>query len=214
MTSRDTMSKIEIELFGDVVCPWCYLGMHRLERVLAELDAGDRTHVRLRPFLLRPETPAAGIDIHAELRKRFADLEPVFARLVAEARASGLDLDPRRQAFAYPTLAAHTLVRHAQSHGTQRALARSLYRAHFDEARNIADGDVLADIASQHGFTADEARAIVSDAAELARTRAETEQASASGIRAVPLFVIGDQRISGAQPEAVLRAAIETALRA
>jgi predicted DsbA family dithiol-disulfide isomerase len=157
--------------------------------------------------------PAGGLDIHAELRKRFADLEPVFARLVAEAKSSDLDLDPKKQPFAYPTLAAHTLLRHAESRGTQRALAGSLYRAHFDEARNISDPDVLADIATHHGFTTEAARAIVTDPAELARTRSETEQAAAAGINAVPVFVIDGQRLAGAQPEAVLRAAIETALR-
>lgn len=206
------MPTLKIEMFGDLVCPWCYLGAHRLERVVAELGADiEVTH---HPFLLRPATPPGGLDIHAELRKRFGDLEPVFARVVAEANSSGLDLDPRRQPFAYPTLAAHTLLRHAEARGTQRALATALYRAHFDEARNISDPHVLGEIAAHHGFTADEVHTIVTDPAELARTRTETERAAASGIHAVPVFVIGTQQLSGAQPEAVLRAAITAALPA
>lgn len=206
------MTALTIEMFGDLVCPWCYLGAHRLARVLTELGVDDRVAVTHRPFLLRPATPPGGLDIHAELRKRFGDLEPVFARLVAEAHKSELDLDPRRQAFAYPTLAAHTLLRHAASRGTQRALATALYRAHFDEARNISDPDALAEIATAHGFTAEEVDAIVTDPGELARTRTETQQASAAGITAVPVFRIGGQTLAGAQPEAVLRAAITAAM--
>lgn len=206
------MPSLTIELFGDLVCPWCYLGAHRLERVLAELDVADRIDVVHRPFLLRPSTPPGGLDVHAELRKRYGDLDPLFARLVAEAESSGLALDPRRQPFAYPTLAAHTLLRAAEARGTQRALAVALYRAHFDEGRNISDPDVLASIAEHHGFVAAEVVELVTDPAELARTQAETRQASAAGITAVPVFVIGTQTLAGAQPESVLRAAITAAL--
>lgn len=208
----DPMSKLAIDLVGDLVCPWCYLGMHRLERVVAALGAEDRVEITLRPFLLRPATPPGGIDIHVELRKRFADLEPVFARLVGEAQRSELPLDPTRQRFVYSTIAAHALLRHAESRGTARALALALYRAHFDEARNISEPDVLAEIGARHGFSAEEVRTIVGDASELEITRHEASQASASGITGVPVFRISGNVLAGAQPEATLRAAIEAAL--
>jgi len=207
------MPPLEIELFGDIVCPWCYVGTHRLERVIAALPEPQRVAVVHRPFLLRPATPAQGLDIHAELRKRFGgDLEPVFARLVAEAQASDLELDPRRQPFAFPTLPAHTLLRHALAKGTQRALALALFHAHFVLAKNISDPETLAELASAHGFTRDEALALLASPAEQIITRSETEEASAAGIRGVPLFVIGGRALPGAQPEPVLREAIDAAL--
>lgn len=201
---------VEIQLFEDIVCPWCYLGRHRLARVIADLDAP--VTVVHRPFLLRPATPADGVDIHAELRQRYGPLEPLFARLVGEANKSELALDPSRQRFTYPTLAAHTLLRHAASRGTQDTLAMALFRAHFDDAKNIADPEVLAELGAAHGFTRDEARALVTAPDELILTRAETERAKAAGVNAVPLFVIGERALSGAQPESVLRTAIAEAL--
>lgn len=200
---------VEIQLFEDIVCPWCYLGRHRLERVIADLDA--RVTVVHRPFLLRPATPAEGVDIHVELRQRYGPLEPLFARLVGEAKKSELELDPSRQRFTYPTLPAHTLLRHAAARGTQGALAMALFRAHFDDAKNVADPEVLAEIGAAHGFTRDEARALVTAPDELILTRAETERAAMAGVHAVPLFVIGDRALSGAQPESVLRTAIAEA---
>jgi predicted DsbA family dithiol-disulfide isomerase len=208
------MTALEIELFEDIVCPWCYLGAHRLEQVIASLEHPEQVTVVHRPFLLRPQTPASGLDIHAELAERYGDLEPIFARLVAEANASGLALDPKRQRFTWPTLAAHTLLRLALPRGTQPALAMALFRAHFVDARNISDPEVLAELGSAHGFTHDEARTLVTTPAELILTRAETERAASSGIRGVPLFMIGGRALSGAQPEAVLRTAITEALAA
>lgn len=201
---------VEIQLFEDIVCPWCYLGRHRLERVIADLEV-SATIVH-RPFLLRPATPAEGVDIHAELQKRYGPLEPLFARLAGEAKKSDLELDPSRQRFTYPTLPAHTLLRHAAARGTQNALAMALFRAHFDDAKNIADPEVLAELGAAHGFTRDEARALVTAPDELIITRAETERAAMAGVHAVPLFVIGDQALSGAQPESVLRKTIAEAL--
>ncbi|MBC8069754.1 MAG: DsbA family oxidoreductase [Deltaproteobacteria bacterium] len=206
------MKTIEIELFEDIVCPWCYLGAHRLERVIAALPDPTRVTVVHRPFQLRPQTPATGLDIHAELEARYGNLEPLFARLVGEADKSGLALDPKRQRFTYPTLGAHTLLRLARPRGTQPALAMALFRAHFVDARNIGDPEVLAEIAADHGFEREEARALVTAPAELVLTRAQTETASRSGITGVPLFVIGGRTLNGAQPEAALRAAIDDAL--
>ncbi len=207
------MQPLEIDLFGDIVCPWCYVGTHRLERVVASLPEPERVAIVHRPFLLRPATPKDGLDIHAELRKRFGgDLEPVFARLVAEAQKSGLALDPKRQPFAFPTLPAHTLLRHALPRGTQRALALALFHAHFVDAKNVSDPDTLAELAAAHGFTKAEVLALVASPSEQIVTRSETEEASAAGIRSVPLFVIGGVALPGAQPEPVLRKAIDDAL--
>jgi predicted DsbA family dithiol-disulfide isomerase len=198
---------MQVDLFTDIVCPWCYIGTERLERVLASLGQSETTVVRHHPFMLRPDTPPDGIDIAAMLRKKYG-VEPreIFARAEAAAAESGLPLDLSKQRRSYPTVRAHTLIRLAGPKGTQRALARDLFRAHFLEALNIFDVDVLVPIATRHGFTAEEASRLLTDDRELAATRSASDQAHRMGINGVPLYVFdGARAVSGAQPESVLR---------
>jgi predicted DsbA family dithiol-disulfide isomerase len=212
MESKESTTPLQIDVFADVVCPWCFLGHARLERVLASL--GRPTRVTHRPFMLDPNTPPEGDDIPARLRRKYGvPPEQLWARLEAEARKSDLDLDLSKQRFSYPTARAHTLIRHAAAKGTQGALVHALYRANFQEARNIHDPAVLADVAAPHGFTEDEVTRLTSDEGELAATREEALGAATAGIDGVPLFVFGERlAVAGAQPEIVLRKAIEQAI--
>jgi len=202
---------LQIELVSDCVCPWCYLGSVRLDRVLAgDAEPPEVVH---RAFFLDPSTPEEGIDIADMLRRKYGvDPRLAWDRVEAAARESGLALDLTKQRRQWPTLRAHTLIRRAAERGTQRELARALLRANFDEARNINDPRVLADIGEQHAFTADEVLSLVGDAAELAATRAEVDAAVAAGVRGVPFFVFdGRFAVSGAQRESVLREALKRA---
>ena len=203
---------LQIDLFADVVCPWCFVGSERLERVLAGL--GRPARVVHHPFLLNPSTPPEGDDVPARLRRKYGvPPEQLWARLEAEARKSNLELDLSKQRWSYPTARAHTLIRHAAAKGTQRELVRALYRAYFQEARNIHDGAVLAEVAAPHGFSADEVAALIADPKELDETREDALGAAQAGIDGVPFFVFDDRlAVAGAQPETVLRAAIDRAL--
>lgn len=203
---------LRIDLFADVVCPWCFVGHERLERVLAA--SGRAARITHHPFMLDPHTPPEGDDVPARLRRKYGvPPERLWARLEAEARKSGLELDLARQRLSYPTARAHTLIRHAEGKGTQDALVRALYRANFIDARNIHDPAVLAEVAAPHGFTADEVTRLVTDEAELATTHEIARAAAATGIGGVPFFVFGERlAVAGAQPEGVLAAAIEKAV--
>jgi predicted DsbA family dithiol-disulfide isomerase len=199
-------STLRIDVVSDVVCPWCYIGSERLEKVIASLGLTDRVEVTYHPYLLRPDTPATGADIHEELRRKYgADPQRLFARVEAAARESDIELDLSKQRFTYPTVAAHTLLRHAKAKGTQRALAKALFEAHFVDALNVADPDVLERIGTVHGFTPDEVHALLHDPRELEQTRREAQQATRSGVDGVPFFSFGGQKaVAGAQPERVL----------
>jgi len=202
---------LTIEVFVDVVCPWCLLGHARLERVLATLDRP--VAVRYRPFLLDPETPPEGTDIPEMLNRKYGPgFRRIWERLEAEARKAGIDLDLSKQARSFPTERAHTLIRHAAGKGTQRALVRDLLHANFIDARNVSDPAVLVDVARPHGFSPEEVTRLTADPDELAATLEEAQQAVAMGVHGVPLFVFGGRvALSGAQPEETLRAAIERA---
>ena len=202
--------EVSVEVFSDVVCPWCYIGVERLERVRSAPGEGVALRVEFKPFLLQPGVPPEGLDLAEMLRKKYGgDPKEMFARVEHVARESGVALDFSKVRRMYSTLGAHALIAHAAAKGTQWALTRALFRAYFLEEKNISDADVLADLGAQHGFTRDEARALVTDSAELARVRVEASEASRGGIRGVPFFVF-DRRVavSGAQPEETLRAAV------
>jgi len=143
-----------IDLYTEVTCPWCIVGLHRLDKVLAERFSGLEVDIHHHPVLLLPDAPAAGLHIPDLLRTRYGLTDPTtaFARPEAEARASGLNLDLSRQPRTYPTQAAHALILAAGERGTQHALAVAITRAYFLEAKNIGNADVLADLAVAHGF--------------------------------------------------------------
>ena len=207
-------SKIKIDVFSDVVCPWCFVGITRLERVIASFPHPYRFEVELHPFLLRPQTPPEGINISEMLRTKYgADPKTMFARVEAAAKESNLALDLQKQAFMYSSVGAHTLLRHALARGTQRELSRALFEAYFHEAKNIADVDVLSEIASAHGFSNSEAQTLLQDANEEASTKHLAHEASQEGITGVPFFVFAQKyAVNGAQPEEVLRKVLERVL--
>jgi predicted DsbA family dithiol-disulfide isomerase len=204
---------LAVDLYADIVCPWCFVGSERLERVLAADPALAGAAVTYHPFMLDPATPEAGTDIPEMLRRKYgADPRQLWARVEAQAREAGIDLDLSKQPRSYPTARAHTLIRHAHPKGTQRALVRALFRANFIDARNVNDPTVLAEVAADHGFTPDETVSLVTDEAQLRLTRRAAELAAQNGIDGVPFFVFNQRlAVGGAQPDAVLREAIAQA---
>lgn len=207
------MSDVRIDLYTEITCPWCLIGQHRLDKVLAERFPDLPIDIVHHPIFLLPDCPPEGLLIADLARSRhgLSDLSQLWARPEAEARASGLNLDLSRQQFAYPTQGAQTLVRLARERGTQHRLAGALAAAHFLEVRNIADPDVLADIASLHGFDRAHARAIAQDPIERKQTERQAAQAMAQGVRSVPHFVIAGLVLNGGRSEDELASAIERA---
>lgn len=198
---------MQVELYSDVVCPWCYIGMTRLDQVLAE---HPEVTVEYRPFLLRADVPPEGFDIPAMLKKRYgADPKQMFARVEAAAKESGLLLDLSKQPRSYSSVDAHTMIRYAGKQGRAHDVKRALFAAHFDEAKNISDHDVLAAIGVTHGLDEEAVRALLRDEDERRLTHALAGGASQLGISGVPFFVFdGRLAVSGAQPIEVLRQAI------
>lgn len=208
------MPALAVDIFSDVVCPWCLIGVTRLDEALGSFP-GLEARVVYHPFLLDPTTPPEGQDLRERLRAKYrADPERMFERVEQEARASGIPLDFSRVTRSVNTLRAQTLLRHAEGKGTQRALAKALFAAYFLEGKDVGDPDVLAAVASPHGFGVDEALGLVADDAELARTREEAAAAAQEGIGGVPFFVFdGRLAFSGAQPVETFRKVIARALQ-
>ena len=214
LDDRKGHTMLQIDLYTEITCPWCIIGHHRLDKVLAERFPELEVDIRQHPVLLLPDAPAEGLYIPDLLRSRYGVTDPKasFARPEAEARASGLDLDLSRQPWTYRTQAAHGLVLAARERGTQHRLAVAITHAHFLEAKTISDADVLADIAVAHGFERQEARAIALDPEQHRRVEQEAAKAMAAGVRSVPHFVFGGRiAINGGRGEDEIASAIREA---
>ncbi|GAA0315537.1 protein disulfide isomerase FrnE [Kineococcus aurantiacus] len=202
---------MKVEIWSDVVCPWCYIGKRRFESALRDFEHADDVEVVWRSFELDPtavsvtERAAGPSDAHARrLAAKFGRPVQEVQRMVAHvdetAAAEGLEF---HQDVSVPanTVAAHQLLHLAGERGVQGAVKERLLRAHFTEGEPLGDVDTLVRLAAEAGLDADEARAVLAEDRYLADVRADVAEASALGARGVPFFVV-DRRygVSGAQP--------------
>ena len=132
------MNLIEIDVYSDFVCPWCFIGWRRLQATLesfGHMDVVTRHH----PYLLYPDVSAEGIDLRASLSQRYRQSpDRLFEPAEAAGRVAGIPLDFSKVARMYSTVDAHTLARHAQAKGTASAFAEGIFAAYFLEGRNIS----------------------------------------------------------------------------
>jgi predicted DsbA family dithiol-disulfide isomerase len=213
---------LRIEIFSDVVCPWCFVGKRRLEQAFAlvrrDAPAGREITSRVvwKPFELNPRLPREGIDRAAYRRAKFGSPEysqVLDARLLAVGESVGI-------AFAFDkiqrtpnTFDAHRLLWLAGSIGRQDVLAEALFRAYFLEGRNVGDHGVLADLAEASGIPRERATSLLAGRDGEREVRTEEDRAWRSGIQGVPHFLIeGAAPISGAQSPEVIAAAIRKGL--
>jgi predicted DsbA family dithiol-disulfide isomerase len=214
-TERPVMPKtLKIDVFTDVVCPWCLVGSARLDKAIAELAGDVEVRIENHPFYLDPDVPAEGVVVADILRQKYGrEPKEMWARVEGEAKKAGIDLDLSRQPRMFPTAKAHTLTRLAAPLGTQHGLANAIAGAYFLEHRQINDDEVLADLAVAYGFGRAEALRVINDPKELAITEELARQAAAQGINGVPFFVFGEKyAMSGAQPQEVFGMALEKTL--
>ena len=205
---------LKVALFTDIVCPWCLIGSARLDKAIAALPPDVKVDVENHPFYLDPNTPPEGYDVAEMLRSKYGrDPKTIWARDEGEAKTSGIDLDLSQQPRTFPTQKAHTLIRLARPKGTQHALANAIAAAYFLEHRQVNEPEVLAEIATQFGFTREEALSDIADPRELEESHELAIAAAQQGIQGVPFFIFGGRfAMSGAQPEEVFDMAFKKAL--
>ena len=205
------MSKIlKIDVFTDVVCPWCLVGSTRLDTALAALPDDIEVVVENHPFYLDPSVPPEGVDVGEMLRAKYGkDPREMWARVEGEAEKAGIELDLSKQPRMFNTAKAHTITRLAKPLGIQHELANAIAEAYFLEHRQINDDNVLADIAVTFGYDRGDALDAMNDENELAITEQLATDAAQQGIRGVPFFIFGEKyALSGAQPAEVFDKAL------
>ena len=208
------MRTLKIDLFTDIVCPWCLVGSARLDQAIAALPDDVKVDIENHPFYLSPDTPPEGVDVAQMLREKYGrDPKEMWARVEGEARKSGIDLDLSQQPRSFPTQKAHTIIRLAREKGTQHALANAIASAYFLDHRLVNQDEVLAEIATHHGFTREEALNDMKDVQELAISHELAIDAARQGIQGVPFFIFDNRfAVSGCQPQEVFGMAFSKAL--
>lgn len=189
---------MRIEIWSDVACPWCYVGTASFERAVAE--TGIDADVVYRSYQLDPTIPMGSdgpnpTERRTEKRGGSERMAAIHARL--EAAAEGFDIDFRwSQVRRANTFDAHRLLGwslHTAGAEVQRTLKKTLLRGYFTEGLDIADHEVLADLAARAGLDRAAAAALLDSDGEADHVRAEREEAQHEGITAVPTFVVADQ---------------------
>lgn len=193
---------MEIELWSDVVCPWCWIGKARLERALDELGLTGETRIRMRAFQLDPSRRRGPLlDVLTEtFGTTPEETRERVARVTALGRELGLEMD-YDGAIAAPTGDAHRLVQLAAADGLDPVLMERLHRAHFAEQADLADAAVLRRLAVEVGLDPDAVAHVLASDEFADVVAADQEAAYGLGVRGVPFFVLdGRLGVSGAQP--------------
>jgi predicted DsbA family dithiol-disulfide isomerase len=204
---------VKIEIWSDVVCPWCYIGKRRLERALAAFPHADEVEIVWRSFQLNPDAPQHAVPTRQYLAARFGPQASQMAeRVAAIAKEEGLDFD-NEHALTVNTFDVHRLLHLAHDEGGQDQAKERLLRAHFMEGADLSDPDTLVALMRDAGVSEDKTRAALSNPDEYAKdVERDIEEARMLGASGVPFFVIDRKYgISGAQPVEVFSQALSTA---
>ena len=186
---------MNIEVFSDAICPWCWIGKRRLEQALALPGCEDVT-VTWRAFQLYPGLPEEGMEREAFMKARFgdnADRSEAWERLRKEGEREGLDMQFGKSKVVPNTLHAHRLERWAHVQGGtegQDRMVETLFVYNFTRGEDLGDKDVLAAAAGEAGFDAAAARAWLDTDEGTAEVRYEVEWSRENGITGVPCFVL------------------------
>jgi predicted DsbA family dithiol-disulfide isomerase len=197
---------LRIEIASDVICPWCYIGKRRFEKALAMLEGKVEVELAWLPFELNPDMPKEGVERAEYRRAKFGSAErarTLDARVAQEGAGEGIQFAFDRMQRTPNTQAAHRLIDLAQSQGKGNPVVDALFRAYFEEARDIGDAAVLAEIAAAAGV------ADWPQAANAARVEELEDLVRGFGISGVPTFIFERKSgLSGAYPPEQIAAAI------
>jgi predicted DsbA family dithiol-disulfide isomerase len=209
-----------LTVVSDAICPWCWIGKRRLDTALATLRESDPElafEVAFFPFMLNPDMPDEGVDRTSYRTAKFGSLESARAR-DAEVTAVGRDvgLEFRLDAIARTpnTTNAHRLSLFAAAVGVQVPVMEGIFRAYFNEGRDIGDVSVLADIGAEAGMDRGAVAERLAGTEARDQVRGEAEAVSRAGIHGVPTFVLNRHILfSGAQAPETIAEALRTAAR-
>ncbi|MBB4244659.1 DsbA family oxidoreductase [Rhizobium tropici] len=207
------MERITIDIVSDVVCPWCYLGKARLELAIAEVQDEVGVDLNWRPYRLNPDYPPEGVDQKKALEQKLGGAERVaegHKMLTELGREVGIKFDFDAIKIGPNTLDAHRLIHWSvtESREKQDKVVDALFKANFEQGRNVGDHAVLLDIAEEAGLDRSVISTLLASDADRDLIIGEIDAAQKIGVNGVPFFIFDQQyAVSGAQtPDALAEA--------
>jgi predicted DsbA family dithiol-disulfide isomerase len=202
-------SPVELEIWSDIACPWCYVGKRRFEEALSRFEHAGKVRVIWRSFELDPQAPHERTGDRAERIAQKYGITAERARelerdLIATAARDGLEFrfDIARSGSTFD---GHRIVHLAAEHGLQDAMKERLLRAYFTEGELVSDGATLVRLAEEVGLDGDQVSEALASGRFAEEVREDERTAGEIGISAVPTFVVNRSiGVSGAQPPDVL----------
>jgi predicted DsbA family dithiol-disulfide isomerase len=208
---------VRIDVVSDVVCPWCFIGKHRLEKALA-LRPGVAVEVHWRPYFLNDWIPREGMSREQYLTTKFGSPERykgIAQRVTAAAAEEGLVYASDKMKRQPNTLDCHRLIRWAEGIGKAAEMKQKLMDLYFTQGADLTDRDTLVKAAAEIGLNADTIRAALASDQGVAEVEQEAQSAKAAGIEGVPCFIFGGKfAVSGAQSPEYLADAIDRVAQA
>ncbi len=203
---------VRIDVVSDVVCPWCFIGKHRLEAAL-KLKPDIAVEVRYRPYFLNDWIPREGISREEYLTTKFGSVERykgIAQRVGAAAAAEGLVYASDKMKRQPNTLDCHRLIHWAEAIGKSAEMKQKLMDLYFTQGADLTQADTLVQAASDVGLNVDTVRADLASDKDVGLIEQEAQQAKEAGIEGVPCFIFGGKfAVSGAQAPEYLAEAIE-----
>lgn len=205
----DTKIPVTIDVFSDIVCPWCFIGKRRLEKAIAMVP-DIPVQIRYQPYFLNDWIPREGISREEYLTKKFGSpqgYEQIARRVQMAAKQEGLIYDIDKVSRQPNTTDAHRLILWATQHGKQLEMKQRLMDFYFTEGKDLTDREVLVEAASEVGLDAGQVRELLASDTDVELVANAAEQAKEAGIQGVPFFIFGQKyAVSGAQaPEDLAR---------
>ena len=208
---------MHIDIWSDIVCPWCFLGKRRLEKALASFDGKNEVTIAHRSFQLDPTKPKGQTASRRTMLMSKYHLTEERVRemdhnMEVMAAAEGLEYHLTEKGQTGNTLDAHRLVHLAKDHGREDQMIERLYKAYFTEQRSVFDVESLVTLAVDEGLDATEVREALESDRYVDAVRRDLDEARMLGVSGVPFFVIdGRYGISGAQAADVFSRALTMA---
>jgi len=203
---------VQVDVVSDVVCPWCYIGKHRLEAAIA-LVPDVEVAINWRPYFLNPWIPREGIDRQTYLETKFGSAERYAAiaeRVAAAAAIEGLTYAPDKISRQPNTIDCHRVILWSRSAGEPARMKQRLMELYFAEGADLSDPRVLINAAADCGMDGELVRRLLATDADVERIEGEASGAKEAGIDGVPCFIFaGSVIVTGAQSPEYLANAIE-----
>ncbi|MCI5080005.1 MAG: DsbA family oxidoreductase [Pelagibacteraceae bacterium] len=193
---------MQIKMFSDTICGWCYIGKERLNQALKKLNLPETIVMNL-PFQLNPSMPKDGMDRIEYIKTKFGSIEnakPMYDNMILQGEQENLQIKLDKIKRTPNTVKSHLLIDLARKYKAENEVISDLFESYFNKAKDIGDEEVLMSIAKKNNLDVNEVKTYLNDEENIKKIDKMDNVAKEMGITGVPFYVFNDQlSISGAQ---------------